>query len=116
MEKDTLQNELVTKFGQLLNVIKAQVNFSSVDSDLSLASQYFAQGKISEGQKELQDANRQWQNTTVNIVKTGNEISSVAENNSLLLTNSTRVILDHLGNILVEMGAQAENLRIKLAS
>ena len=114
--KDTLQNDLVTKFGQLLNVIKAQVNFSSVDSSLSLASQYFAQGKIPEGQNELQDANRQWQDTTVNIIKTGDEISSVAKNNSSSITNSTRVILDHLGKILVEMGAQAENLRIKLAS
>ena len=50
--KDTLQNDLATKFGNLLNVIKAQVNFSSVDSSLSLASQYFAQGKLSEGQLE----------------------------------------------------------------
>src|SRR5262245_51425439 len=58
--KDTLQNDLVSKFGQLLNVIKVQLNFSSVDSSLSLASQYFAQGKIPEGQNELQHANRQW--------------------------------------------------------
>jgi hypothetical protein len=114
--KDTLQNDLATKFGNLLNVIKAQVNFSSVDSSLSLASQYFAQGKLSEGQLELQEASRQWQNTTINIINTGNEISSVAKSNSLSLTNSTRVILDHLGKILVEMGEKAENLRIKLAS
>jgi hypothetical protein len=114
--KDTLQNELVTNFDQLLNVIKAQLNFDSVDSTLSLASQYFAQGKISEGQMQLQQANVQWQNTTKNIVNTGNEISSIAKNDSLSLTNSTREIMDHLGKIFVDMGAKAENLRIKLAS
>jgi len=114
--KDTLQNELVTNFDQLLNVIKTQLNFNSVDSTLSLASQYFAQGEISEGQLQLQQANLQWQNTTKNIVKTGDEISSIAKNNSLIMTNSTRAIMDHLGKIFVDMGAKAENLRIKLAS
>ena len=113
---DTIQNNLGTDFGELLNVIKAQLNFSSVDSHLSLASQYFAQGKPSEVISELENANHEWQNTSMTIINTGDEISSIAKNNSSTITNSTRVILDHLGKILIDLGAKAENLRIKLAS
>ena len=50
------------------------------------------------------------------IVNAGHEISSFATNNSSSITNNTRVILDHLGKIFVDMGAKAEDLRIKLAS
>jgi hypothetical protein len=114
--KDVIQTDLETNSGQLLNVIKAQLNFSSIDSHLSLASQYFAQGKPSEGLSELQNANHEWQNTSMIVVNTGDEISSIAKNNSLSITNSTRVILEHLGKIFVDMGAKAEDLRIKLAS
>jgi hypothetical protein len=113
---DAIQNNLETDFSELLNVIKAQLNFSSVDSRLSLASQYFAQGKPSEVISELENANHEWQNTSMTIINTGDEISSIAKNNSYTITNSTRVILDHLGKILIDMGAKAENLRIKLAS
>lgn len=113
---DAIQNNLETHFSELLNVIKAQLNFSSVDSRLSLASQYFAQGKPSEVISELENANHEWQNTSMTIINTGDEISSIAKNNSYTITNSTRVILDHLGKILIDMGAKAENLRIKLAS
>ena len=113
---DAIQNNLGTDFSELLNVIKAQLNFSSVDSRLSLASQYFAQGKPSEVISELENANHEWQNTSMTIINTGDEISSIAKNNSYTITNSTRVILDHLGKILIDMGAKAENLRINLAS
>jgi len=106
--KDALQNDLDTNLGQLLNVIRVQLNFNSVDSHLSLASQYFAQGKEPEGISELQKANHEWQNTSMTIVNTGDEISSIAKNNQSVLANSTRVILDHLGKIFVDMGVKAE--------
>lgn len=114
--KDAIQNDLDTNLGQLLNVIRVQLNFNSVDSHLSLASQYFAEGKESEGLSELQKANHEWQNTSMAVVNMGDEISSIAKNNQSALANSTRVILDHLGKIFVDMGAKAEDLRIKLAS
>jgi len=114
--KDTIQNDLDTNLGQLLNVIRVQLNFNSVDSHLSLASQYFEEGKQSEGLSELQKANHEWQNTSMTVVNTGDEISSITKNNSSALANSTRVILDHLGKIFVDMGVKAEDLRIKLAS
>jgi hypothetical protein len=63
--KNVLQNDLETDYGQLLNIIKSQLNFDSVDSHLSLASQYFAQGNPSQGHSELQKANHEWQNTSM---------------------------------------------------
>jgi hypothetical protein len=114
--KDAIQNDLDTNLGQLLNVIKVQLNFNSVDSHLSLASQYFAEGNQTDGLSELEKANHEWQNTSMTIVNTGNEISSIAKNNTSALANSTSVILNHLGKIFVGMGVKAEDLRLKLAS
>ena len=66
--KDVLQNDLETNYGQLLNIIKTQLNFENVDSHLSLDWQYSAQGKPSQGQSELQKANHECQNTNMTII------------------------------------------------
>ena len=50
------------------------------------------------------------------IINAGDEISSFATSNSLSITNNSRVILDHLGKIFMDMGAKAGDLRIKLAT
>ncbi|HEY6587959.1 MAG TPA: hypothetical protein VIY98_06675, partial [Nitrososphaeraceae archaeon] len=55
--KDAIQNDIQTNFNQLINEVKSQLNFSSVDSHLSLASQNFINGRISEGLTELKSAN-----------------------------------------------------------
>ena len=39
--KDTIQKDIQINFNQLINEVKSQLNFSSVDSHLSLASQFY---------------------------------------------------------------------------
>jgi len=55
--KDAIQKDIQINFIQLINKVKLQLNFSSVDSHLSLASQHFVNGRISEGLSELETAN-----------------------------------------------------------
>jgi hypothetical protein len=45
----------------------------------------------------------------------GNEFISLAKDNSTLVSNSGKVILDHFGNIIVELGTDIERLRIQLS-
>jgi hypothetical protein len=44
--KDAIQNDIQINFNQLINEVKSQLNFSSVDSHLSMASQNFVNGRI----------------------------------------------------------------------
>ena len=112
--KDTIQKDLQINFDQLINVIKQQLDFTSVDSHLSLASQHFINGKVSEGMSELEKANKEWQNSSMTIMNTGNEFVAIANNNSTSMSDDTKEILHKLGNILVNMGTKLENLRIQL--
>lgn len=112
--KESIQNDIKIEFDQLLAVIENELDFKSIDSHLSLASQYNIQGKITEAKSELQKADDAWHNSTLTAMNLGNEFISIAKDNSTLLTNSERVILDHFGNIIVKLGTDIENLRIQL--
>ena len=114
--KDIIQKDIQVYFNQLINEVKSQLNFSSVDSHLSLASQHLVNGRISEGVSELKTANEEWKNSGITIIKTGNEFVSIAKSNSTAMSDSTKEILDHFGNILVNMGKKVENLRIQLSN
>lgn len=56
--KETIQTKIQINFEQLINEIETQLDFNSVDSYLSLASQYFINGNVSEGISELEKANK----------------------------------------------------------
>ena len=114
--KDTIQKDIQLNFNQLINEVKSQLNFSSVDSHLSLASQNFINGRIDEGLFELKSANEEWKNSNMTIIKIGSDFISIAKNNSKSMNDSTREILDKFGNILVNIGKKVENLRIQLSN
>jgi hypothetical protein len=113
--KDAIQKDIQINFDQLINEVKSQLNFSSVDSHLSLASQNFINGKIPEGLSELKSANEEWKNSSMTIIKIGSDFISIAENNSTSMNDSTKEILDNFGNILINVGKKIENLRIQLS-
>ena len=114
--KDAIQNDIQINFKQLINEVKSQLNFSSVDSHLSLASQNFINGRISEGLSELKSANEEWKNSSMTIIKIGSDFISIAKNNSTSMNDSTKEILDNFGNILINSGKKIENLRIQLSN
>lgn len=114
--KDSIQKDIQINFDQLINEVKSQLNFSSVDSHLSLASQNFINGRIAEGLSELTSANEEWKNSSMTIIKIGGDFISIAKNNSTSMNDSTREILDNFGNILVNIGKKIENLRIQLSN
>lgn len=114
--KDSIQNDIQIFFNQLINKVKSHINFGSVDSHLSLASQNFINGKIPEGFDELNSANDEWKNSSVTVIKMGNELISIAKNNSVSVSNNTKEILDNFGNILVNIGNKIEDMRIQLSN
>ena len=61
-----------------------------MDSYLSLASQYFINGKVSEGISELEKANKELKNSSMTIMNAGDELVSISKNNSTLMAQGTK--------------------------
>ncbi len=112
--KDTIQNKIQVNFEQLLNVIEKQLDFNSVDSYLSQASQYFINGKVSEGILELEKANMELRNSSMTIMNAGDEFVSISKDNSTLMADGTKEILEHFGKIIKDLGTKVDNSMIHL--
>jgi peptidoglycan hydrolase CwlO-like protein len=112
--KDTIQNKIQVNFKQLLNVIETQLDFNSVDSYLSQASQYFINGNVSEGILELKKANMELKNSSMTIMNAGDEFVSISKDNSTLMANGTKEILEHFGTVLKDLGTKVDNSMIHL--
>lgn len=112
--KETIQNKIQVNFAQLINEIETQLDFNSVDSYLSQASQYFITGKVSEGISELEKANRELKNSSMTIMNAGDEFVSISKDNSTLMADGTKEILEHFGKILKDLGTKVDNSMIQL--
>jgi hypothetical protein len=112
--KETIQNKIQINFEQLINAIETQLDFNSVDSYLSQASQYFINGKVSEGISELEKANRELKNSSMTIMNAGDEFVSISKNNSTLMANGTKEILEHFGTVLKDLATNVDNSMIHL--
>ena len=112
--KETIQNKIQVNFDQLINEIETQLDFNSVDSYLSQASQYFITGKVSEGIPELEKANRELKNSSMTIMNAGDEFVSISKDNSTLMADGTKEILGHFGKILKDLGTKVDNSMIQL--
>jgi hypothetical protein len=112
--KENIQNKIQVNFEQLINAIETQLDLNSVDSYLSLASQYFINGKVSEGISELEKANKELKNSSMTIMNAGDELVSISKNNSTLMAQGTKEILEHFGKILKDLGTNVDNSMIQL--
>ena len=112
--KETIQKKIQVNFDQLINEIETQLDFNSVDSYLSQASQYFITGKVSEGISELEKANRELKNSSMTIMNAGDEFVSISKDNSTLMADGTKEILGHFGKILKDLGTKVDNSMIQL--
>ena len=112
--KETIKNKIQINFDQLINEIETQLDFNSVDSYLSQASQYFITGKVSEGISELEKANRELKNSSMTIMNAGDEFVSISKDNSTFMADGTKEILGHFGKILKDLGTKVDNSMIQL--
>ncbi|MGB8173316.1 MAG: hypothetical protein WCF01_11860 [Nitrososphaeraceae archaeon] len=111
---ESIQNDIKIEFDQLLAEIENETDLRSIESHLSLASLHNVHGETTEAISELQKADEAWQNSSLTSMNIGNKFISVAKDNSTLLTNGERVILDHFGKVILKLGSDIESLRIKL--
>ena len=111
---ESIHNDIKIEFDQLLAEIENETDLRSIESHLSLASLHNVHGETTEAISELQKADAAWQNSSLTSMDIGNKFISISRDNSTLLTNGERVILDHFGKVILKLGSEIESLRIKL--
>jgi len=111
---ESIHNDIKIEFDQLLAEIENETDLRSIESHLSLASLHNVHGETTEAISELQKADEAWQNSSLTSMDIGNKFISISRDNSTLLTNGERVILDHFGKVILKLGSEIESLRIKL--
>jgi hypothetical protein len=69
---------------------------------------------VFEGISELEKTNRELKNSSMTIMNAGNEFILISKDNSTLMADGTKEILEHLGKILKDLGTKVEDTMIQL--
>jgi hypothetical protein len=88
--------------------------FNEIQSQLSLGYQFSFAGNISEAISQARRANNALEDTILSTFRTGQELTSLSQNRSLILDNDTRQILMTIGNGLTNLGTQIREQRTSL--
>jgi hypothetical protein len=102
--------------GQIIsNNIKEQFGFENVESNLTQAYQYAFTGDGSSAVSQLQSTNSALDSSIVALLRSGQELISLSQNNSVVLDNNTRIILKDLGESISNLSVAANDIQSQLS-
>jgi hypothetical protein len=102
--------------GQIIsNNIKEQFGFENVESNLTQAYQYAFTGDSSSAVSQLQSTNSALDSSIVALLRSGQELISLSQNNSVVLDNNTRIILKDLGESISNLSVAANDIQSQLS-
>jgi hypothetical protein len=102
--------------GQIIsNNIKEQFGFRNVESNLTQAYQYAFTGDSSSAVSQLQSTNSALDSSIVALLRSGQELISLSQNNSVVLDNNTRIILKDLGESISNLSVAANDIQSQLS-
>jgi hypothetical protein len=102
--------------GQIIsNNIKEQFGFRNVESNLTQAYQYAFTGDSSSAVSQLQSTNSALDSSIVALLRSGQELISLSQNNSVVLDNNTRIILKDFGQSISNLSVAANDIQSQLS-
>lgn len=102
--------------GQIIsNNIKEQFGFENVESNLTQAYQNAFTGDVSSAVSQLQSTNSVLDSSIVALLRSGQELISLSQNNSIVLGNNTRMILNDFGQSISNLSIAANNIQSQLS-
>jgi hypothetical protein len=113
--QEDISKELV-KQGQIIsNNIKEQFGFENVESNLTQAYQHSFTGDTSSTVSQLQSTNSALDSSIVALLRSGQELISLSQNNSVVLGNNTRIILKDFGESISNLSVAANDIQSQLS-
>lgn len=111
---EEIQNELASQGDKLRDQLANTFGFNEIQSQLSLGYQFSFAGDISGAISQVEMADSALEDTISSLFRTGQELTSISQNNSLTLDNDTRKILTAVGSGLTDLGAEIREQRTSL--
>ena len=114
--RDKMENELRNQGQIIINSISDQFGFNNVQSNLSLAYQSSFAGDVQPTLDQLETADNALEKSIVSLLRSGQELVSVSKNQSVVLDNNTRSIMNDIGQSISNLSTSADEIHSQLSS
>jgi hypothetical protein len=114
--REDLENELKNQGQIFINSISDQFGFDNVQSNLSLAYQSSFVGDVQPTLDQLETADNALEKSIISLLRSGQELISMSENQSLVLDNNTRGIMNDFGQSISNLSISADKIHSQISS
>jgi hypothetical protein len=114
--REEIENELRNQGQIIINSINDQFGFNNVQSNLSLAYQSSFAGDAQPTLDQLETADNALEKSIVSLLRSGQELISVSKNQSVVLDNNTRSIMNDIGQSISNLSTSADEIHSQLSS
>ena len=113
---EEIENELRNQGQIIINSISDQFGFNNVQSNLSLAYQSSFAGDVQPTLDQLETADNALEKSIVSLLRSGQELISMSKNQSVVLDNNTRGIMNEFGQSISNLSTSADKIHSQLSS
>ena len=114
--REEIENELRNQGQIIINSISDQFGFNNVQSNLSLAYQSSFAGDVQPTLDQLETADNALEKSIVSLLRSGQELISMSKNQSVVLDNNTRGIMNEFGQSISNLSTSADKIHSQLSS
>ena len=114
--RENIENELKNQSQIIINSINDEFGFDNAQSNLSLAYQNSFAGDVQPALDHLETADSTLEASIISLLRSGQELISVSENQSVVLDNNTRGIMKDIGQSISNLSVSADQIHSQLSS
>jgi hypothetical protein len=114
--RENIGNELKNQGQIIINSINEHFGFDNVQSNLSLAYQNSFAGDVQPTLDRLENADSTLEASIISLLRSGQELISVSENQSVVLDNNTRGLMKDIGQSISNLSVSADKIHSQLSS
>ena len=113
--KEDINSEVMKQGEIITNEIKEQFGFENIQSNLTQAYQNSFSGKLNSTMIPLQTAESALEDSIISLLRSGQQLISVSNNQTVTLENNTRNILNTFGETLSNLSVSTNQIQLQLS-
>jgi hypothetical protein len=113
--KEDINSEVMKQGEIITNEIKEQFGFENIQSNLTQAYQNSFSGELNSTMIPLQTAKSALEDSIISLLRSGQQLISVSNNQTVTLENNTRNILNTFGETLSNLSVSTNQIQLQLS-
>ena len=113
--KEDINSEVMKQGEIITNDIKEQFGFENIQSNLTQAYQNSFSGELNSTMIPLQTAESALEDSIISLLRSGQQLISVSNNQTVTLENNTRNILNTFGESLSNLSVSTNQIQSQLS-